>query len=171
MRSGQPAKLKYFMRTEDEAQEGFGREELDLYLSLGYTLELLTISDYHKTYSVHEYFSRQILPPLALGQVKFYLDEDGSPVGMVSWARISEEVKEDLLESERPLKPSEWGSGEHVFINDFIATRKNSRHIIRDMMTNEVPDAATASSLRRNPDGSVNKINRWFRGKTRSRSS
>ena len=83
----------------------------------------------------------------------------------------TKEVKEDLLESERPLKPSEWGSGEHVFINDFIATRKNSRHIIRDMMTNEVPDAATASSLRRNPDGSVNKINRWFRGKTRSRSS
>jgi cytolysin-activating lysine-acyltransferase len=80
---------------------------------------------------------------------------------MVIWAMISGQVESELHETGRQLSPEEWDCGDLLFINDFVAKGIRSQEIIRDMMTNVVPNALYASSIRRRPDGSIRKVNRW----------
>jgi cytolysin-activating lysine-acyltransferase len=134
---------------------------VDPYVGIGYALELLGQSDYHRAKDLGEYFASQILPPLSNQQIKFYTTPQGYPCGMVSWARLSREIKEEVHETGRSLKLEEWNCGTHVFINDFIALTNDARPIISDMMCNVVPDVSSASSIRRHSDGSVKKINYW----------
>ena len=60
-------------------------------------------------------------PPLALKQFRFFV-KDGKPVGLVTWALLSEEVVERLKsESIQRLKPEDWRSGKHFTIVDVVA--------------------------------------------------
>ena len=141
----------------------FQNKLVDPYVGIGFALELLKASPYHRNKELGAYFRSQILQPLTIKQIKFYTTMDGLPCGMIVWARISEEVRREIHLTGRSLSSNEWSCGKHVFINDFIDMANNSRAMIRDMMSNVVPDAKIASSLRRNSDGSVRKVNRWSR--------
>jgi cytolysin-activating lysine-acyltransferase len=54
----------------------------------------------------------------------------------------------------------EWSEGSHLFFNDWITKptvfRTAMAHMTQTVFPNEI-----ASSLRRNPDGSVRRINKW----------
>jgi len=133
---------------------------IDCYSGVGYALELLAQSEYHRQFPVGDYLRVEILPPLWQGQIRFYLSPQGFPTGMITWAWLSNEVLQDVLASGRALSPDEWNCGSQHFFNDWITPHNNIREIMQDMTTNVFPDTI-ATSLRRNPDGSVRRINRW----------
>jgi cytolysin-activating lysine-acyltransferase len=47
---------------------------VDCYSGVGYALELLAQSEYHRQFPVGDYLRVEILPPLWHGQIRFYLE-------------------------------------------------------------------------------------------------
>lgn len=133
---------------------------VDDYTSVGYALELLAQSDYHRQFELGDYFSMEILPPISCNQVRFYLTPEGWPTAMVTWAWLSEEVEKDVLCTGRALESNEWKCGDKLFCNDWITPYKNLREVVYDISHNVFPDQV-ATSVRRYSDGSVRSINRW----------
>lgn len=133
---------------------------LDLYLATGFAFELLARSTYHQQFSIGSYFTVEILPALRCGQSRFYVNNDGVPTGMVTWARLSDAVEADVLETGRALDLDEWACGPNLFFNDFIAPYGTKSAIVRDLRN--VFPGETGSSLRRTEGAAVRKVNRWF---------
>jgi cytolysin-activating lysine-acyltransferase len=133
---------------------------LDYYASTGFALELLAQSPYHKQHKVGDYFRTEILPALWVNQSRFYLTEEGIPTAMVTWAWLNEDIQKEVHATGRALTRDEWKCGDRLFFNDWITPYKNIREIAHDMTHNIFPDQV-ATSLRRNQDGSVRRINRW----------
>ena len=134
---------------------------IDLYAGVGYALELLAQSEYHRTRRLGDYFRTEILPALRCGQSRFHVTEDCVPTALVTWAWLSKEVETDVHATGRALFHDEWMCGDRLFINDWIAPYGNVRALTHDIGNNVFPDNV-ATSLRRNPDGSVRRVNRWI---------
>jgi cytolysin-activating lysine-acyltransferase len=133
---------------------------VDPYASVGYALELLAQSAYHRQFAVGDYICVEVLPALWAGQSRFFLTPDGVPSAMVTWAWLTEEVEADVHQTGRALTHSEWKCGDRLFFNDWITPHNNIRDVLHDMTHNIFPNEV-ATSLRRNPDGSVRRVNRW----------
>lgn len=133
---------------------------IDLYASVGYALELLARSDYHRRLPVGRYLAVEVMPALRSGQARFYLTPDGIPTAMVTWAWLSEAVEREVHATGRALTAHEWRCGERLFFNDWVTPYENIREVLHDMTHVVFPDEI-ATSLRRRPDGSVRRINRW----------
>ena len=133
---------------------------IDHHASVGFALELLAQSDYHRQFPLGDYFRAEILPAIWCGQVRFYLTPNGSPTAMVTWAWLSEDVEREVHATGRALAQTEWRSGDRHFFNDWITPYGNIREVMHDISHNVFPDTV-ASSLRRNANGTVRRINRW----------
>jgi cytolysin-activating lysine-acyltransferase len=134
--------------------------KLDYYASIGFALELLAKSPYHRQHKIGDYLRIEVLPAIAAKQVRFYMSEDSVPSAFVTWAWLSKEVEKDIHSTGRALTQDEWKCGNHLFFNDWITPYNNIREVLHDMTHHIFPDQA-ATSLRRNQDGSVRRINRW----------
>jgi cytolysin-activating lysine-acyltransferase len=143
-----------------DGKDDTGITSIDDYVGVGYALELLAQSKYHRQFSLGDYLWVEILPALWCGQARFYLTSDGAPVAMVAWAWLSEPVEHDIHATGRALAEEEWQSGSRLFFNDWITPYGNTSEVLRDMTVHIFPDEV-ATSLRRHSDGSVRKVNRW----------
>ncbi len=151
------------------ANECANREvRIDPYAAVGYALELLVLSDYHKDFSVRDYLNVEILPPVLRGQAHFHLAKEGVPLAMVTWAWLSPEVEREVLETGRALRENEWKCGDRLFFNDWIAPFGHSREVMRHLRKNVFPGISMASGVRRNQDGSIRRIGRGIRSVKRS---
>ncbi|GGY08134.1 hypothetical protein GCM10007160_39370 [Litchfieldella qijiaojingensis] len=133
---------------------------VDYYASVGYALELLAQSEYHRQFGLGDYFCTEVLPALWCNQVRFYLTPEGLPAGMVTWAWLSDEVERDIHTTGRALNHDEWSGGDRLFFNDWITPYGNIREVLYDMTHHQFP-SEVATSLRRCHDGSVRSVNRW----------
>jgi len=140
-----------------------GEREIDQYAAIGYALELLARSQYHRQPELGRYFNIEIFPALRQQQVRFYLTPEGIPTAMITWAWLDEDVEREVQDTGRALRADEWKSGERLFLNDWVTPFGNTREVAKDVMNNVFPDARVATSLRRNPDGTVRRIKRWRR--------
>lgn len=132
----------------------------DYYTRVGFALELLAQSEYHKQHPTGAYLRTEVLPALWHNQARFYLTEDGQPTAMVTWAWLSADVEKDIHTTGRALTDDEWNCGDRLFFNDWISPYGNIRHAMRDMTGNVFPNEI-ATSLSRNQDGTVRKVCRW----------
>jgi cytolysin-activating lysine-acyltransferase len=132
----------------------------DALTALGITIQQLATSPYHQQFKLSYYLPVEILPPLKAKQVRCFLNAKGEARGFVTWAWLNDVVKKELHTSGRALTISEWSSGAHLFFNDWITDPEIFRAAMTQM-THEVFPNETASSLRRNPDGSVRRVNKW----------
>ena len=133
---------------------------IDHYSGVGYALELLAQSRYHRGFRLGDYFRVEILPALWCAQIRFYLSSNGVPTAMVSWAWLSEEVEREIHATGRALTRDEWNCGDRLFFNDWITPHNNIREVLHDM-THRVFPNEVATSIRRSPDGKVRRVNRW----------
>jgi cytolysin-activating lysine-acyltransferase len=134
--------------------------EIDHYARLGFAVELLSRSVYHRQLPLGPYLRTEILPPSHLGQCRFYLQDNGMPTALVTWAWLSQEVEADLHATGRALTWDEWTCGDRLFFNDWITPYDNVRAVAFDLTHNVFPDRV-ATSLRRNADSTVRRVNRW----------
>ncbi|MDD7973821.1 toxin-activating lysine-acyltransferase [Roseinatronobacter alkalisoli] len=113
---------------------------IDYFASVGYALELLAQSPYHRQHKLGDYFRTEVLPALWAGQCRFYVTQEGVPTAMVTWAWLSEDVERDIHASGRSLSRSEWTCGDRLFFNDWITPYGNIREVAHDMTHNIFPD-------------------------------
>lgn len=141
--------------------------KFDALTALGMTIQQLATSTYHQQFKLSYYLPVEILPSLMAKQVQCYVGSDGSPLGLVTWAWLSKPVQNDLHSSGRALEDVEWSEGSCLFFNDWITEPTAFRAAMTHMTERKFPDEI-ASSLRRNPDGSVRRVNKWV-GKNRQK--
>ena len=134
--------------------------DLDYYASSGFALELLAKSEYHKCHKLGDYFRTEVLPAIWANQIRFYVNDSFVPTAMITWAWLSKDIEKNVHASGRALTQDEWQCGDRLFFNDWITPYNNTRDVLRDMTHNVFPDEI-ATSLRRNSDRSVRRVNRW----------
>ncbi len=143
---------------------------VDYYAANGYALELLARSPYHRQQALGAYFRTEILPAMWADQVRFYITADGAPTAMVTWAWLNADVEAEVHATGRALTEAEWHCGDRLFFNDWVTPYANVREVAQDLCQNVFPNEV-ATSLRRNMDGSVRRVNRWTGKNLRSNSA
>ena len=143
--------------------------KFDALTALGMTIELLAASPYHRQFKLSYYLPVEILPPLKAGQLRCFIDAEGTPLGLTTWAWLDDDLKRDIHDSGRALQPDEWTGGQHPFVNDWITEHRAFRAVMTEKRDVLFPDHIV-SSLRRNPDGSVRRVNKWV-GRNRLRAT
>ncbi|MEM9584280.1 MAG: toxin-activating lysine-acyltransferase [Pseudomonadota bacterium] len=127
---------------------------------VGIAIAMMAQAPYHGQFKLGRYLSREILPAIERGQCAGYVNGDGQPIGFVSWAFLDDRTLDQIHATGRSLRADEWSCGQRLFFNDWISDRSAFRPIMSEMTQTRFADHI-ATSLRRNMDGSVRRINRW----------
>lgn len=80
----------------------------------------------------------RVMPALVLDQAKLYLREQ-TPLAFVSWGRLSETAAKHYQQPPYHLAPSDWKSGEQIWIVDLVAPFGNAQEILKDVRENLFP--------------------------------
>lgn len=62
----------------------------------------------------------RVMPALVLDQVRLHMREE-APIAFITWARLSSAAAERYREPPHRLAPSDWKSGEEIWIVDIVA--------------------------------------------------
>lgn len=135
----------------------------DFYSSLGTTVSLMMHAPYHSSWLLMD-VEREVFPPLIKNQFRIYQDTENNPVGFVSWAAITEEMKNNLVHMSKLMSWEDWDNGDLLIFYDFIAPFGHTRKILKDLRSQEWP-YDIAFSLRRDMDGGIAKVNYWWHDK------
>ena len=131
----------------------------DRFAAIGLALTVMAQSQYHRSFRPVRYFAGQVLPPLNLGQMRYYVGPSGVPTGYLTWAYLSDDVLAEVLLTGRKLEQNEWRCGPNPLVYDWISDRHTTGAMVRDMTTNLFPDHVI-HGIRRNPDGSMRRVAR-----------
>ncbi len=134
---------------------------------MGWAVDLLGASDYHRTQKLCQYLAVEIIPPFLASQVRFWLSPDGIPVAFATWAFLTADCEEEVLRTGRALRDDEWTAGHRLFFNDWVSPYGHLREVVHDMTHHVFPDHV-ATSLRRHTDGSKRRVNRWTGARLRA---
>ena len=94
-----------------------------------------------------------IIPPMRLNQYRIFHDrERNQPVGYVSWAFLSQDAAERLRKGQTRLQPSEWKSGEQLWLIDLLAPEQLQQKIIKELK-DKMFQGRTLHMLQPAPDG------------------
>jgi cytolysin-activating lysine-acyltransferase len=95
----------------------------------------------------------RIMPPLMLDQAKLYM-KDESPLAFVSWAKLSDEVVARYKTPPHHLTPSDWKTGEQIWIVDMLVPFGGAQDVLKDLKEN-VFKGETLYQLAPMPSGEV----------------
>jgi cytolysin-activating lysine-acyltransferase len=116
----------------------------DLITTLGIALQLMSVSDVHRSWTVAD-CAPLLPPPIALGQFRVYLTGE-RPVSFASWAFLGPVAREGL-------RPRSLGNG-------FIAPYGHTWAMVDDLQRTALA-AHIVHATGRKPDGTIRKIGRW----------
>lgn len=90
-------------------------------------------SKIHSQYPL-SYLKKSILEAIRQGNIKFYFDIDGLPVGYVTWAYLDHQSQMELLKSHGiSVRPIDWNCGDLLWIVDLLAPFGHIKYILRDL--------------------------------------
>lgn len=136
--------------------------KIDYFEALGMMTQLALQSPLHRRWYIGD-IEVNFLPALHAGQCKIYLDENRLPTSLVTWALVDDEASTLLKEHGRTPPHDRWSAGDNLWFIDVIAPFGHPRHLIRDLHDNHFPAVDVAHAVRRNPDGSIRRIQTWRR--------
>lgn len=94
----------------------------------------------------------RVMPALALDQAKLYLQGD-APLAFASWALLSDDAAARYREAPHHLAPSDWKSGDKMWIIDIFAPFGGAENVLSDLR-NLFP-ANALYQLAPSPEGGV----------------
>lgn len=149
--------MKYDIATECTSANTKERATL-----IGYAVMVLLQS---KKYSLFQVLTIRcwIEQAIALGQIKFFFDWDGTPIGYITWAYLAEDVESRLQGDENFLLHfSEWNEGGNLWVIDFCMPTGNvkeaARYFLEEIRSFYV---GRLSWVRRDSNYSVKKLCRY----------
>jgi cytolysin-activating lysine-acyltransferase len=74
----------------------------------------------------------RVMPALALDQAKLYM-RDSFPIAYVSWAKMSETTAERYKQFPHQLTPTDWKSGEHIWLVDIVTPFGGAKEVLEDL--------------------------------------
>lgn len=128
-----------------------------LYPNLGAAIQLLANSSYHRVFELKRYLQIEIAPAFRSQQAQFFYD-GSSPIGLVTWARLSSGVLENLALRHRSLEENEWQCGDIAFVNDLIVKDQYLNRVIDEVRNGLFWADSLVYAFRRSRDGSVKRL-------------
>ncbi|MDA7705621.1 toxin-activating lysine-acyltransferase [Rickettsiales bacterium] len=123
------------------------------YNLIGQIASLMLASKVHKKYLIDD-IGAMFLPAIHLNQFRIYKNNNGDPIGIITWAFLSDKNQENYQKGLRSLKLEDWKSGDNGWIMDFIAPFGHAKQIIKDLRTNIFPERQ-GKALRITKDGKI----------------
>ena len=128
---------------------------------LGAVAELMMISKHYQYFRIAT-LRAWIAPAIRTGQIKIYYAPDGTPVGYVTWAWLSDEAEARLINDPKVLLyPSEWTDGEALWILGFMALPGIERMLMSHIRATLFTDQNTVKAVRLGRDGVMRKVATW----------
>lgn len=106
---------------------------------LGDVLLLVMASKIHRRFPIQD-FVELIMPALDSNQFRIYKNDKGDPIGLVTWAKFSDEMEKKLHAGQILFTPEEWQSGDKLYFMDFIAPYGHARKMVHDLKNNIFPN-------------------------------
>ncbi|MDE1147151.1 MAG: toxin-activating lysine-acyltransferase [Azospirillaceae bacterium] len=100
---------------------------------------LLTQSPLHRQLKVAD-LEWLVMPPLLAEQYRIFRDGT-KPVGVVTWAYLSEEAEGRLLSGQRP-QVADWKSGDRCWIIDLVAPTTTAENLLAPRMLDDLRQTA-----------------------------
>ncbi|MEM1198379.1 MAG: toxin-activating lysine-acyltransferase [Pseudomonadota bacterium] len=122
---------------------------------LGEITWLLTQSSAHKGFFISD-IEWMIMVPVMLQQFRLFYDKD-KPVGVVLWAKISEEVEDRLMAGNTRMRPQDWKSGETLWVVEIIAPFGGHDEMLKDFKAETFKDTPV-HYLQRSAKGNEAKV-------------
>jgi hemolysin-activating ACP:hemolysin acyltransferase len=142
----------------DEEKRKIASASKHLTAQFGEIVTVLMRSPLYKHYSLAD-MQWLVLPPLLTGQYALATaqhKDNGmtAPVGLVLWARVSDDVDKRLQTLKQPIKlaPHEWQSGDNVWVVAAIGEERILKSILGRLHENEWKKS-TAKMQGRGADG------------------
>ena len=129
------------------------------YRLLGEVTSLLMSSDLHKQYKFSDlvYF---FLTPIHLNQFRIYKNTQGKPVGLVTWAFLSDEIEKKYMSMKYNLAAKDWNSGKNLWFIDFLAPYGDMKMVAKDLRNNIFPNHR-GKSVKMDATGRIKGIGEW----------
>ncbi|WP_163339149.1 toxin-activating lysine-acyltransferase [Desulfopila sp. IMCC35008] len=99
---------------------------------------MLYMQSAHRRFNFISDLEWLLMPPLVIGQCKLYMKKE-YPISFISWAFISEEVENWLVQNGGKLRPEDWKSGDRLWIIDIVAPFGGVENMLTDIRKNEFP--------------------------------
>ncbi|MCK6393946.1 toxin-activating lysine-acyltransferase [Zoogloea sp.] len=80
----------------------------------------------------------RILPAMVLDQVRLHMQKE-APIAFITWAKLSASAAERYREPPHHLAPSDWKSGENIWIIDVVAPFGGAAEAIQDLKEKVFP--------------------------------
>ena len=125
------------------------------YKLIGEVVTLMLGSEMHRGYLIND-IGAVFFPPMHLNQFRIYRKGD-RPIGMITWAWLSEEVEKQYVTGKYNLKPKDWNGGDRGWVIDFMAPFGHTKQIVHDLKHNIFPDKV-GKAIRMTPDGKIKGI-------------
>lgn len=100
---------------------------------LGQATWLMTMSQSHRNLPIR-YVEERLSPAILLKQFRLF-SKDKQPVAFLTWASVSESIKQRIESGGESLALEEWRSGENIIVVDCISPLVPSEEFIRSFLT------------------------------------
>ncbi|MGL4094406.1 toxin-activating lysine-acyltransferase [Agrobacterium cavarae] len=106
--------------------------------AVGHAVWLMSRSPLHKHLMITD-IEWLVTPPIILGQFRLW-EKSGNPLAFASWAYLNDEAEERIVTNGiRRLLPTDWKSGDQLWLIDFICPFGDHELVIKELKTLAVP--------------------------------
>ncbi len=130
---------------------------------LGHVVWLMSQSGLHKHLFLSD-LEWLVMPALSLGQFRIWHQTNPQghnvPVAFASWAYLDEGAEARIKEGIKKLAPTDWKSGEALWLIDLIAPFGGADNVIKELRE-KVFEGRTVKSLQPAPDGKGLAVVEW----------
>lgn len=126
------------------------------YNLIGQITSLMLSSDVHKNYLIDD-IGAMFLPAIHLNQFRLYKNKDNDPIGLVTWAFLSDELDKKYQKGGIKLKLEDWKGGSNIWIVDFIAPFGHAKQISKDLK-NSIFASQKGKAMRITREGKIKGI-------------
>lgn len=99
---------------------------------------MLYMQSSHRRFNFISDLEWLLMPPLMLKQCKLYMEQE-FPIGYISWAFLSEEIEQRLVQSGGRLTTGDWKSGDRIWLIDMVAPFGSIDMMLTDVQANLFP--------------------------------
>ena len=126
---------------------------------LGSILHLMMHSPLHRAYQIKD-LEERFIPSLLHNQFRYY-EINGTPIGFVNWAWLTDELETEYSTGQHELILDEWVGGTHLWFPEFIAPFGHARAIVRDLRNNIFEKGTPATALRISATGELAGVSKY----------
>ncbi len=157
-KQGDKPRVTVASQIKSEGQPNTGHPIANRVTAIGHAIWLMSRSALHKHLMITD-IEWLLMPPIMLGQFHLWQDQ-GRPHGFASWAYFGEEQEERIANKGiRRLMPTDWKTGEALWLIDFVAPFGQQEAMVKDLREKVLP-GKRMKMLQAKPEGGTG-VTEW----------